>query len=182
MNKKLLIQLSLVISFSTITLGAMAHSTVYVDDIGRLHFLGKDPGSKARSVQELENFNNSAQKDLTNIIYKNKENAENSIKEVENRVYNDVDEANRKINAEGEKLQRIIEESEKKSKEAKTNIQQHINSSKSSYTFSKGAMDASNPYNYGNTNIERGVNDTKTIYTDDLGRQHFFGKGNIVRE
>ena len=51
-------------------------------------------------------------------------------------------------------------------------------------------MDASSPYGYGNTNLpdrkvrdaESGVNGSKTMYTDDIGRLHFFGKGNIIRE
>lgn len=53
-------------------------------------------------------------------------------------------------------------------------------SHKSSYSSEKGKMDASY---FGGTNIpERGVNDSKTIYKDDLGRLHFFGKGNIIKE
>lgn len=55
-------------------------------------------------------------------------------------------------------------------------------SHKSTYSYEKGAMDASNFYGIGGTNIPAGVNDSKTIYTDDLGRLHFFGKANQIRE
>ena len=45
-------------------------------------------------------------------------------------------------------------------------------------------MDASASFGQGATNLSpnSGVNNSKTIYTDDLGRLHFFGKNNIIRE
>ena len=44
-----------------------------------------------------------------------------------------------------------------------------------------GSSDKSYDYNpY--TGADSGVNQTKSIYTDGLGRLHFFGKKNIVRE
>lgn len=56
-------------------------------------------------------------------------------------------------------------------------------SHKSSYSAEKGKMDATNFGGFGGTNIpESGVNESKTIYKDDLGRLHFFGKGNIKRD
>lgn len=58
-----------------------------------------------------------------------------------------------------------------------------VSTHKSTYTYQKEPMDASNPYGFGNTNIPTsGVNNSKTIYTDDIGRLHFFGRANIVRE
>lgn len=66
--KKIFLMLSLlVMTTSTVK----AHSTIYTDDIGRMHFLGKDPGGK--TLQQIQNYNNPAQKDLTDIIYKNNE-------------------------------------------------------------------------------------------------------------
>lgn len=53
---------------------------------------------------------------------------------------------------------------------------------KSSFGATKERRDASSPYGFGATNIPSGVNDSKTIYTDDLGRLHFFGKANQIRE
>ena len=64
MNKKLLI--SICALFSALTIQAMANTTIYTDEIGRLHFLGKDPGG--RTMQEIQNFDNPEQKDLTNIV------------------------------------------------------------------------------------------------------------------
>lgn len=55
-------------------------------------------------------------------------------------------------------------------------------SHKSSFSYEKGKMDASSFYGQGGTNLPAGVNDSKTIYKDDLGRLHFFGKGNIIKE
>lgn len=160
MDKKLFISLGFLAVFSASTICAMAHSTIYVDEIGRLHFLGKDPGSKANYTQQMGNFNNPEQKDLTNIIYKNEQNQEQAVKNIEN----------------------TVDETKKQAEETKVNSVEHTNKSKGSFTFSKGSMDASNPYTYGNTNIERGVNNSKTIYTDDLGRKHFFNKANQIKE
>ena len=53
---------------------------------------------------------------------------------------------------------------------------------KSSFTTTKDKMDASGAYGFSGTNIPSGVNDSKTIYTDDLGRLHFFGKANQIKE
>ena len=53
---------------------------------------------------------------------------------------------------------------------------------KSTYTSTKESRDPSSPYGMGATNIPSGVNDSKTIYTDGLGRLHFFGKANQIRE
>ena len=107
--KKILISLGLVMA---VTSGVMAHSTIYTDDIGRMHFLGKDPGAMMRANQ-LENVQEQ-NKGLTDIIYKNQE----APKE-----------------------------------ETKVNATEHANKSKGSFTFNKGAMDASDPYTYGETNI-----------------------------
>ncbi len=52
---------------------------------------------------------------------------------------------------------------------------------KSSYSATtKGQKD---PSGFGGTYLhESGVNDSKTIYKDDIGRLHFFGKGNVTKE
>lgn len=111
--KKIYVLLGLFIVTISSMVAVMAHSTIYTDELGRMHFLGKDPGGKM--LQQVEEYNNPAQKDLTNIIYKN---------------------------------------DEIKSEETKVNSVEHTNKSKGSFTFDKGAMDASNPYKYGNTNIQ----------------------------
>jgi hypothetical protein len=44
-------------------------------------------------------------------------------------------------------------------------------------------MDASASFGNGATYLPgAGVNNSKTLYTDDIGRLHFFGKGNIIKE
>ena len=70
MTKNFVISLCLVIASASV---AFANSTIYTDDIGRMHFLGKDPGGP--TVQQVQNFSNPAQKDLTDIIYKNADSA-----------------------------------------------------------------------------------------------------------
>ena len=55
-------------------------------------------------------------------------------------------------------------------------------SHKSTYSYEKGKMDASQFNGIGGTNIPSGVNQSKTIYRDDIGRLHCFGKGNIIKE
>ena len=126
MQKKVLISLGLITLLGLTIAQASAKSTIYTDELGRMHFLGKDPGGKM--LQQVEEYNNPAQKDLTNIIYKN---------------------------------------DEIKSEETKVNSVEHTNKSKGSFTFDKGAMDASNPYKYGNTNIQ-------TEFKEKTEKKHFW--------
>ena len=46
----------------------------------------------------------------------------------------------------------------------------------------KEGLDPSYHKGYSTNIPSAGVNDSKTIYTDDLGRLHFFGKGNVVKD
>lgn len=69
MSKKIAICLTLAMMLSATTV--FAYSTVYTDEIGRHHFLGKDPGSaSAQAAAKYENYNNNVQKDVTDVIYK----------------------------------------------------------------------------------------------------------------
>lgn len=133
MYKKLLISLSVVAMLSST---AMANSTIYVDEIGRLHFLGKDPGSAAARSTQLENFDNPMQKDLTNIQYKN-------------------------IDADVKEVRGAVNTYDKSLDVKQLNAKESVNKSRSSYTYNKGAMDASNPHTYGETNIKPVSDDTK---------------------
>lgn len=128
--------LSLALMFSALTIQAMANTTIYTDEIGRLHFLGKDPGS--RTMQEIQNFNNPEQKDLTNIIYKNEQ--ENP----ETKVNTTTPAENSEVAPAVDNTSENQEQPAKKGKE---------NKSKGSFTFNKGAMDASDPYTFGETNL-----------------------------
>lgn len=54
---------------------------------------------------------------------------------------------------------------------------------KATFTTQNRTMDPSASFGQGATYLpSSGVNESKTIYTDDLGRLHFFGKGNIIKE
>ena len=50
--KKVILALSILLITNTIT---YANSTIYTDDIGRMHFLGKDPAGK--NLQQVQNYN-----------------------------------------------------------------------------------------------------------------------------
>jgi len=70
MQKKILISLGLM-AVVGLTGQAFAHSTIYTDELGRMHFLGKDPGAK--TLQKIEDYDNPAQKDVTNVVRNNDE-------------------------------------------------------------------------------------------------------------
>lgn len=130
MSKKMLIALSLAI-FSGMTVQAIANTTIYTDEIGRLHFLGKDPGSRVMQ-QEIQNFNNPEQKDLTNIIYKN-----------------DQENSETKVNT----ISAPESDSAVENSAPTVPVKGRENKTKGSFTFNKGAMDASDPYTFGETNL-----------------------------
>ena len=131
-----------------------ANSTIYTDDIGRMHFMGKMSG-----YNEIKQTKN-------NILY-------------DKTVNEAVDKYSQKEN--------IVKDSVKNTEQDITSVIKErtdvpTSNYKSSFSFEKGKMDASNHYGIGGTNIQSGVNDSKTIYKDEIGRLHFFGKANQIRE
>ena len=56
MQKKILISLGLIAMIGLTTVQAMANSTIYTDELGRMHFLGKDP--EAKTLQKVEDYSN----------------------------------------------------------------------------------------------------------------------------
>ena len=129
MLKKILFSLSIAL----IANSAMANTTIYTDDLGRMHFLGKDAASVMQTsrMEMLQKEKN----ELSDIIYKNEQPAETS----------------------------TAEETVTPPEEVKVNAkEQHTNKSKGSFTFNKGVMDASDPYTYGETNIAPKQIDPKT--------------------
>lgn len=124
--RKSIISLGLLLTMSASVSCALAHSTIYTDDIGRMHFLGKDSGGQ--SLQQVSDFNNPAQINIKN-------------GDITKGIYNS-DVINTPPNA---------GYPERKYK-AVSNVQ-HESKSTGSFTYNKGAMDASNPYTYGETNI-----------------------------
>ena len=113
MQKKILISLGLIAMIGLTTVQAMANSTIYTDELGRMHFLGKDPEAK----------------NVTNASY--------GLRNI------DRYDAERYYNVNETKVKSSTPDAEGKS-----------NKSKATYTSTKGAMDASNPYEYGGTNVK----------------------------
>ena len=62
MNKKFIISLGMMVAIAGATISAYADTTIYTDNIGRMHFLGKDAKSNTNSGY---NYSNSAEQDLT---------------------------------------------------------------------------------------------------------------------
>ena len=69
MNKKLFI--SAVAGMILTMSGVVAETSIYTDGIGRMHFLGKDPGTSPASQA---NFSNPMQQDLTRNLYEGSSN------------------------------------------------------------------------------------------------------------
>ena len=136
---------------------AMADNTIYTDDLGRMHFMGKGGYSGVRQLQ---------------------------MGEMQAGAVNDAIE---KHSVKTEEIKKEITETVEKAETDITSVIKEKPSTtpaayKSTYSYQKGGMDASNPYGYAGTSIPASVNDSKTIYTDGLGRLHFFGKGNIIKD
>ena len=62
MQKKNLIMFGLIFAMGLGMAAANANSTVYTDELGRMHFLGKDPATK--TFQKLDDYNNPKQVDI----------------------------------------------------------------------------------------------------------------------
>ena len=127
-------------------------SPIYTDDIGRSHFLGRGGYSSVRSLQMGESYNS-----VINEVGQNAKQVNDTIKEnVETDITN------------------VIKERNDVPVASKT---------KASFSTQERQMDPSASFGQGATYLPTsGVNESKTIYTDDIGRLHFFGKGNIIRE
>lgn len=160
MSKKYAFLLSLAIILSTCI--AMADNTIqqiqspiYTDDIGRSHFLGKGGYSSVRHIDM-----GAAQADAINEVSRNMQKVEQKTKETINNVETDIT--------------KVIKERNDVPVSSKT---------KASFTTDERKMDPSASFGQGATYLpSSGVNESKTIYTDDLGRLHFFGKGNLIKE
>lgn len=149
-----------------------ANSTIYTDDVGRMHFMGKGGYSGVRNLQ-MQEMQAGAVNQAAQEISKTQREVQENIIETQKEVTNYHNQQERNVLD-------VIKEKDNKP----------VSSFKSSYTSEQRKMDASSPYGYGNTNLPdrkiqeaaSGVNNSKTMYTDDIGRIHFFGKGNIIRE
>lgn len=66
MNKKMLISLGMILAMSAAIVPAFADTTIYTDNIGRLHFLGRDASTNAGAKH---NYTNPAEQELTRKLY-----------------------------------------------------------------------------------------------------------------
>lgn len=131
-------------------------SPIYTDEIGRSHFLGRGGYSSIRPMQMGETYSSA----INEVTY-DKTKPENKVKQPDSDFNIDIT--------------KVIKE--------KTEIPV-VSKTKVSTTSEERKMDASASFGQGATNLSptSGVNNAKTIYTDDIGRLHFFGKGNIIKE
>ena len=164
MSKKTFISMSAVLILSaSAALASEVQSPIYTDDIGRMHFMGKGGYSNVRQLQMGE-MQAGAVDDAV-IKYSN------DTKKV-------IDKTVEEAKAEVQTVQTELDITNVIKEKPVVPAAAH----KSSFLYQKGGMDASNPHGFAGTNIPSGVNDSKTIYKDDLGRLHFFGKANQIRE
>ncbi len=133
-------------------------SPIYTDDIGRSHFLGRGGYSSVRHLEMGE-----AQAAAVNEVA-------NTSKKVEKEIKTDINNA---CETNDTDITNVIKERTDVPVSSKTKV---------NFTSENRKMDPSASFGQGATYIpSSGVNESKTIYTDDLGRLHFFGKGNIVK-
>ena len=129
-------------------------SPIYTDEIGRAHFLGKGGYSAVRNTQMQQ-----AQSDIVNDAVTNL----SSKKEVVQNNHQETPDVTSVI-----KEKPIVPVSSR----TEATFTPSPTRNNSSAAFGRDAMYLPSG----------GVNDSKTIYTDDIGRLHFFGKGNLVKE
>ena len=160
MTKKSLILLAFTLLISANLVSAettiqQIQSPIYTDDIGRAHFLGKGGYSSVRHIDM-----GAAQADAINEVSKDMQKASDEIKKTVDAVETDIT--------------KVIKEK---------NEVPVANKAKASFSTEDRQMDPSATFGRGATYLpSSGVNNSKTIYTDDIGRLHFFGKGNLIKD
>ena len=160
MLKKYIFLIALFMLFSiSISLAETAiqqiQSPIYTDEIGRSHFLGKGGYSSVRHIDM-----GATQSEIINEVSQTTRKIENETKQIINNVETDIT--------------NVIQE--------KTEIPVSKRS-KATFTTTERQMDPSATFGQGAIYLPTSkVNDSKTIYTDEIGRLHFFGKGNLIKE
>ena len=141
-------------------------SPIYTDDIGRSHFLGKGGYSSVRQTQM-----NQVQADFVNDAVNNYSAKKDEIKESIETVNSDINTSKDMVETD---ITNVIKERTDIPVSSKT---------KASFSADNRTMDPSATFGRGATYLpSSGVNESKTLYTDELGRLHFFGKGNLIKE
>jgi hypothetical protein len=166
--KKFSISLGMILGL-TLTINttfAEIQSPIFTDDIGRSHFLGRGGYSTVRQIN-MQGVEANAVNDAIN-YHSNKMTKE--VESVENEVVKDIEDTKKSLETD---ITNVIKE--------KTTVPVS-SKGKATYTPEMRKLDASAQFGQGMTNLNSGVNDSKTIYTDDLGRLHFFGRANQIKE
>ena len=161
----------ILVAFLSITGSAIAETTIqqiqspiYTDEIGRSHFLGRGGYSSVRQGQ-MNGVQADFVNDAVNKYSVKKENVESEINSAKKDIETNVLD--------------VIKEKPTVPVSSKT---------KATFNTEDRKMDASASFGQGATYLpstgvtSSGVNASKTMYTDEIGRLHFFGKGNLIKE
>jgi hypothetical protein len=157
MDKKLLISLGLAFVLSGVTSAVFADTTIYTDDLGRMHFLGRDAASNTGAKQ---NFSNSAEQDLTRKLY---EQAESGV--VNDTTYQQHPLKNYENTFPDSRFGTSNVWRTKYSNNENYGPENIRHSGKATVTATKGATDPSNPYIYGTTILNDADNNVKKTST-----------------
>ncbi len=183
MSKKSFIIFGLVAMMSCSISSVFAEDVIYTDDLGRMHFLGRGGYSSVRKIQMDE-----AQAGVVNDAV-NKYSApeeESVFKPLDSDSSGEVPAAVQQkepvspadaqvqppATEEASALRDVIKEKQTVNK----------SSHKSSFTFKKGTMDASNPYSYGSTNIPDKTRYEKDKEDFETQKARFFGEQGIYQK
>ena len=154
MSTKKLFALLFSITITSQIAMADIQSPIYTDGIGRSHFLGKGGYSSVRSM------------DMSGAYASAVDEVANEVKETQKQVKENLEQTETDIT-------NVIKE----------RPEVPVSSKKASFTSETRQMDPTASFGHGATYLPgSSLNNSKTIYTDDIGRVHFFGKGNIIKE
>lgn len=166
MTRKIYLSIGLLVAIALSLNTSMAEtviqqiqSPIYTDDIGRSHFLGKGGYSSVRNIDMGTSYSNAVNE------------VANEVKRAEKEVSDNLNNAKNDVETD---ITNVIKE--------RTDVPVS-NKTKATFSSEDRKMDASANFGYGGTYLpSSGVNKSKTMYTDEIGRLHFFGKGNLIKE
>ena len=194
MTKKSFITLGLLTLMSCSVSSVFADDVIYTDDLGRMHFLGRGGYSSVRKIQMDE-----AQAGVVNdAVNKYSAPEENVFRPLDAESSNEVPASVQKesippadldtqpaeviqkeaLPPAGAQVQPPAEDAAPALRDV-IKEKPTVNNAKhkSSFTFKKGTMDASNPYSYGSTNIPDKTRYEKDKEDFEAQKARFFGAG-----
>ena len=181
MMKKYFIALGLIVAASCSIASAFAEDVIYTDELGRMHFLGRGGYSSVRKIQMDE-----AQAGVVNdAVNKYSAPQESVFKPLETESQKEVPAS---LQTEPAKAEEAVPQVQPASTdepvpELRDVIKEKTTAPaakhKSSFTFKKGTMDASNPYSYGSTNIPDKTRYEKDKEDFEAQKARFFGEQGV---